>query len=281
MRSYRTLHDVANECRLKRTQHHGSFLLVEGPDDSRFYKRFIDNHVCHVVVASNKENVVGAISLLDDEGFTGAIGAIDSDFDALEGKLLPSTNLVRPSGHDLETMLVESPALEAVLHEYSSPEKLEEFEGRGSPVREWLVSTALWIGYLRWHSLQSGLNLSFDGLRHSRFLDGRTLELDPEALVTELKNRSQAPAIPADQLCEAGCPMGRAEDPWHVCCGHDMVELLTFALRRCIGSQLLALEDVGRSLRLAYGAADFARSTLRAAMSEWEDHSGFRVLARQ
>src|SRR6267154_312432 len=143
MRSVHNQHTLANEVRLKRTQFAGTFLLVEGPDDGRFYRRFTDPKHCHISIGFNKENVIRAIDVLDAAGAKGVLGVVDSDFDALDGKELPSANLVRGDCHDVETLLVRSPALETVLHEFASPEKLVRFEAKyKGPFRNWLVETA-------------------------------------------------------------------------------------------------------------------------------------------
>ena len=281
MKSFQTPHTVANEVRLKRSQHAGPFLLVEGSDDSRFYRRFIDTQSCQLIPAFNKENVIGAVTVLEDTNFSGVLGVVDSDFDVLMNRDLASANIVRgDDSHDLETMLLRSPALDAVLHEYASPEKLRMFEARNHiPFRRWLVQAGLCLGYLRWYSAKSGTNLCFDGLRFSRFIDMESLALDRSAMFAEIKNRSQNWTITDAELTEAGWPQNRNDDPWYVCCGHDLVDLLVIALRRAIGSrQQLSADDLSRSLRLAYGESDFGDSTPYLRIREWEILNGFRVL---
>jgi Protein of unknown function (DUF4435) len=281
MRSLSKPHSIANEVRLKRTQHAGSFLLVEGPDDSRFYRRFVAPRQCQLVVGFNKENVISAVRILEDSRVDGVLGVVDSDFDALDGTSLPSANLVSCGCHDLEAMLIRSPALDAVLHEHCSPEKLAHFVAEsGAPFREWLLGTALPIGYLRWNSLKAGLGLRFEGLNFSNFVDARTLAIERMALLKELRNRSQNWAIPNDQLIANGWPDRPDDDVWQVCCGHDMVELLTLALRRAVGSQKnLSTEQIARSLRLAYSRHEFNSSELHEAVACWEERSGFAVLS--
>ena len=275
-----TPHHIANEVRLKRTQHRGSFLLVEGSDDSRAYKRFFQPYECRVVLAFSKDNVISAIRLLDDEAFKGALGLVDSDFDKLDCTRLPSENLVRADCHDLEAMIIRSNALDIVLHEFASAEKLSRFQDRhGFSVREWLLETARPLGYLRWNSLRRGLNLWFRGLRFSNFVDPRTLKLHPAKLLTEVRNRSMNWAISDQELTQHGWPQNHNDDPWQLCCGHDMVDLLTLALKRAIGSeQNLATEQVASSLRLAFNHQDFAQTELRAAIQQWKTKTGFTVL---
>jgi hypothetical protein len=280
MRSSLKPHHIANEIHLKRTQHSGSFLVVEGSDDSRFLKRFVDPKQCQVVVAHGKDILIPAVRILESQKVHGVLGVTDADFDRLEGTAPSSTNIVSAECHDIEAMLIRSPALEAVLHEFASPDKLSRFENEiGADLRTRLIETASSLGYLRWHSIRNRLNLCFDGLRFSSFIDQQTLNSNPNALVDELRNKSQNWIIPPEQLLSAGWPTDRNHDIWQVCCGHDIVELLVLALRRAIGSQQnIKVEHVAASLRLAYSKQDFARSLLRASINQWEVSSGFRLL---
>jgi hypothetical protein len=272
---------LANEVRLKRSQFAGVFLLVEGAHDSRFYRRFIDPVSCRLVVCFSKANVLSAVSILDQESFPGVVGLVDHDFDWLDGKPPTSKNVVTCDCHDLESMLVRSPALEAVLHEHGSAEKIALFQEKsGTTVRQWLLSSARSLGYLRWNSIRMGLNLSFEGLHFSRFIDIKSLVVDETALRQEIRNNSQAWQISDQQLTDAGWPPKQNHDPWYLCCGHDLVELLAFALRRAIGScQSFNSPHVSSALRLAYSRTDFSNSALYRSIRQLENHGQFRVLS--
>jgi hypothetical protein len=267
---------------MKRTQHAGAFLIVEGHDDSRLYKRFVDPQQCHIVVALGKQTVVAGMDVLERDTFDGALGLVDCDFDFLDGRCPLSTNIIRGDSHDLETMLIRSGALEAVLHELGSPEKLERFEqASGASPRNWLIECARPLGYLRWNSLRMGWNLTFEGLQFSKFIDPRSLRLNHDALVSENRNHSHAWGISEEQLEAAAWPDMQDHDPWHVCCGHDMTELLRLALRRVWGSNdRLTTDLVERELRLAYGSEQFNRSFIFDVIREWEGRTGFHVLPR-
>jgi Protein of unknown function (DUF4435) len=279
MKSQRTPHQLANEIRLLRTQHSGSFLLVEGPDDGRLYRRFIDQQKCHLVVGFNKTNVVSAVGLLDTANCPGVLGLVDSDFDVLDGTTAPSPNIVSGDTHDLETTLIRSPALETVLEEFASPEKLRAFEGRyGGTLRDWLIASARPLGYLRWHSLKNGLGFRFEGLHFSRFVNIHNLNLNPSALCSQIKNQSQLHALSNEDLLAAGWPSERKDDPWQICCGHDLVELLALSLRRCVGSKTLTTDEVSRSLRLAFSAQHFALTALYTAIKQWQHNTTFAIL---
>src|SRR5438105_471262 len=101
-----------------RTQHSGAFLLVEGVDDARFFTTRTDSRRCRLVLAGGRENVLGAIAVLDRASFKGALGAVDADFDRIIGAgTAPAPNLAVTDTHDLEMMLIQSPALERLLAE--------------------------------------------------------------------------------------------------------------------------------------------------------------------
>ena len=168
-----TARELANEIRMTRSLFADSFLIVEGRDDKLFMDGYISPENCRIVVAIGKQNVCDAIGILDDDGFDGALGMVDADFDRVEGIPDRSRNLVMPECHDLVTMLVRSPALARVLREFGSQDKLDSF---GKSVLDALIEIALPIGYLRLHSLRDDLNLRFRGLDYARWIDARSFQ---------------------------------------------------------------------------------------------------------
>lgn len=100
-----------------------SFLVVEGSTDEKLYRSFIDEDKCQIIVADGKTPAIEVLSLLKKEHFVGVLALVDADFDILEGK--PAIeNVLLTDTHDLETMLMRSPALAKVLREFSSPNKV-------------------------------------------------------------------------------------------------------------------------------------------------------------
>ncbi len=142
---------------------------------------------CKIVVAQGKQNVCEVIRILDDDNFPGALGLIDADFDRIEGSQSTGPNILMPEYHDLETMLMCSPALDRVLVEFGSQDKLENF---GENVLETLIDRALPVGYLRLHSLRIGLDLTFHGLNYSAWIDRASFRGSTARLIDEVKDRS-------------------------------------------------------------------------------------------
>lgn len=262
---------------------HLSFLIVEGTTDEKAYENFIDTKKCRIVAAHSKDNAKDAIGILEAEQFVGMLAIVDADFDVLTGEIPASANILLTDTHDLETMLLQSPALEKVLTEFGSKEKIAR---QGKEVREVLLEAGAPIGYVRWISLQEGLNLTFEGLDFGKFIDieEHTLVIKVSALIVAIKNKSQKHAlVEQDILDRVATCQKNAHDPWHVCCGHDLIEILSLVLRKALGTndaKDVKPDIIARSLRLAYERAFFCETRLYASMQAWERaNQPFKVLA--
>ncbi len=270
---------IATTIRLKRSGHKGCFLVVEGRNDRLFFEQFTDRAACHIEVAEGKENVVEVIRILEDENFPGVVGVIDADFDRIEDYEWESRNLVLLETHDLEALLIRSPALDRVLIEFGSHEKIERF---GHDIHDTLIAAALPIGCLRLHSRRTGLDLRFQGLRYASRVDLDSLAIDRRSLVQEVKNRSQRPELSSDELERAIRDIEHSgQDPWQICSGDDLVSILSIGLRKALGTnsaEAVRNEVLCRSLRLGYEASHFANSQLIGELRSWtERNPGFRM----
>ena len=275
MRQFVTTHTVANEVRMMRTQHHGALLIVEGPTDKSAYRNLLDSEACRIVVAQGKGNALGALEILEGDKFDGVLAIVDRDFDSLEGTAPLSENAFVTDLHDLECMMVASPAFAKVLDEYATSSRVVKFEKQaGCDVASALVTNATTLGYLRWVSIRENHRLDFEGITFSKFLERETLQIETKKLITEVKNNSQKHALDDSQIeadMESLCDDNH--DPWHVSCGHDLLEILSFGLRRTIASrsgQEVNRTSLQRSLRLAYEAAFFEETALYKAVRYWE-----------
>jgi hypothetical protein len=279
-----TAHRVANDIRMIRSQYAGTFLLVEGVKDIRFYERFIDQERCRLIIAHNKENAVGTLSILDREKFSGVLAIVDADFWVLEGISGDSPNLFLTDSHDLETMILDSPALEKFLTEYGSKNKIKTFTNQyGKDVREILLEGGISIGYLRWLSLQDSLALKFEDLPFNKFVDDKTLTVNEVQLIRVVKNHSQKHQLNERHIQGRMARLRNdSHNPWHVCCGHDLICILSIGLRRAIGSYNageVEPEKIERALRLAYEQVYFLMTQLYKSIKAWEEvNNSFKVL---
>ncbi len=284
MRDLRTGDADANQIRMRRSTFTGVFLLVEGSSDKFFYECFVDKLICQISVISgkpsSKERVIAVLDILEKSNFLGVLGIVDADFDRLESLSYNSPNLLLTDTHDLETMLINSPALDKVLREFGSEDKINKF---GMKVRTALVEAGISIGYLRWISQRDQLNLTFNGIKYSKFINEQNLQIDEINLIKEVKNKSQALSLDNDTIQQqiAALKSGN-HDCWQVCCGHDLVEILSLGLRKAIGtmkSSDIEPDSLERSLRLAYETAYFRQTQLCSDIYKWESKNvPFQVL---
>ena len=280
MREYISSDFIANKIRMLRTQHSGSFLIAEGDTDARLWKNLVDSTKCRVENASGKDNAIAVLNILEKDNFAGVLAVVDADFDILEENLPLSPNLLLTDTHDLETMLLKSRALEKVVTEHGSAEKIESF---AQDIRETLLQSAKIIGYLRWASLKFNYCLKFEGLAFKQFVDDRTLILNESDLIQTVKNNSQKPGLDEQEIrTNMDSLKTDTQDMWHVCCGHDMIGILSIALCKELGScqaQKVEQNVLEQDLRLAYESSYFCKTQLYAAIQQWEkNNQPFQVL---
>ncbi|HEY9609943.1 DUF4435 domain-containing protein [Allocoleopsis sp.] len=284
MRDLLSVDRVANQIRLRRSTYSETFVLVEGGSDKTFYERFVDKLVCELVSVSGKPSsklrVIAVLEILEKSSFQGILAIVDADFERLETLLYSSPNLLRTDTHDLETMLIKSPALNKVVAELGSEEKIAQFN---RDVRLALLETGISVGYLLWISQCDGLNLTFEGITFSKFINEQTIQIDEIKLIRELKNKSQAFSLKDEDLQQRlMAEKSKSHDPWQVCCGHHLVEILSLSLRKAIGSNKAAdvePNSLERNLRLAYEEVFFRDTKLYLDIRIWESNNQpFKVL---
>ncbi len=272
----------ANEIRLKRQSHEGCFVVVEGRDDRLFFEQFVNYNDCRVTVANGKEHVIEVVSILETESFPGIIGVVDADLDHIEGNHSSNNNLIVLETVDLEALLIRSSALDRVLSEWGSVEKITTF---GKEIRETLVTSVVWIGCLRLYSYRNRLNLKLQGIRYKKFIGRELLEIDIDSFIQEVlnHNHSWCPELSRANIVKELESIRRSLDNnWLICYGKDMVEVLAFGLRGVIGTNRaidVSTEKIKSGLRLSFHRDDMKNSKLSRDLYDWEARNpNFRVL---
>ncbi|MBD2133971.1 hypothetical protein H6F47_16415 [Sphaerospermopsis sp. FACHB-1094] len=88
-------------------------------------------------------------------------------------------------------MLITSPALDKLMREFGSEEKINNFSKLDQPIIINLLENGKLIGYLRWVSLKFNLSLKFENLTYSKFLDQKTLKVDITKLIQVWEQNNQ------------------------------------------------------------------------------------------
>ncbi len=262
--------EVVSEVLMTRLAHRGSFLLLEGPDDSRFWEPRVLEQRCEIVIGGCKRSVVSAVQTLDSQAVPGIVGLVDDDCDRLRSVSPPSPNLVYTDARDMEGLLLRSAAFSNVMAEYGDRAKIAAFEARGTNVRQALLQLALPLGRLRWLAMVLGADCNFRRLRHLDFVDKLTWRLDEESLLREIAKQGKLPAQPQLQaeLARLTC-----DDPWQVCHGHDLVAILGIGLGHVLGHHDPGPAKIGAVLRAGMHPNELTTLPLYQDLRAWESRN--------
>lgn len=272
MRDAITPDRIANQIRMRRSAYTGTFIIVEGSTDVRVYERCVDSKKCEFSIAHNKDNAISALKILQNDNFAGVLAIIDADFSRLEKSLPPTPNLLLTDYHDLENMLIQSPALDKVMSEYGSAEKISKLR---QDIRLTLLEIGKKIGYLRLVSLKFNLALKFEDLDFKKFIDDKTLAINLLKMIGTVKNHSQKHALlETDIQNKLENLQDDSHDPYQVCCGHDLICILSIGLCKVWGTwnnNDVKADVIERSLRLAYEESYFRSTELYLSIQRWEN----------
>lgn len=264
---------VASKILMLRAAAKRTILIVEGKHDALVFQNFIDSTRCTTVIAWGKENALGALSLVRKKETEGILCVVDRDFDFVLAAQKTDRDVVYTDCHDLDLMIFKSKALDKVLAELASVEKLEQFRQKGGDIRDYLLSVAAPIGSLRLFSTRAGANLTFDGMSFA-FVDNTNLHFTLGELVREVLNRSKRPHSQTDMLVkEIEKVRAAAPDLWDLCVAEDVLQMLARALCKMIGSQKpskISWRELQTYLRLAYESDFFRLSSLCSNIKKWE-----------
>lgn len=277
MRGFLDAHSIANEIRLSRTlRKTASALLVEGAKDARVFRNLVDHAVCDVVQTEGKRNATGALNVLRRSNHRGVLVVVDSDFSRLDGQLILDPDVVWTEDHDIEAMLLKSPAPEKVMVEHDL--KPDAF---GKDLGASLAKGVLPLGYARLASIRNKLNLSFKDLDHSKFVMGPPATIDEDKLAHELLTKNPHCKYSAKDLVDMARKLSDSKhDCWQVSCGHDMTAALAVMLSKKAVHPVPAY-TVERQLRLSYHPSDFVGTPLYKEIKEWEEKNAAYSILRK
>lgn len=250
---------IVAEIRMMSASFKGIHFLVEGADDSKFWKPRVSANSVALVNCEGKPNLLGASDIVQRNAIASVIGVYDPDFDRLCG-ISHYPNMLTPTDHnDLELTLIASEALDMIIHEFGDPVQIADFEcSQGITVAQHLEKTSGQFGQLRYLNEILRHKVDFERLSPYRFVSLDSWMLDRPALISEYARL--AGLVPADieGLLESNSP--KVVNCWCLCQGHDTVKILAQGLRRRIGKKQISEQDVARVLRVAY-SLDFLKQT--------------------
>ncbi len=276
---YQTGDTVANTVLLGRDTYNGPVLLVEGANDVKFFRKFVEDSEMIIISAESKENVLDAVEKLESNGTVqGFLGIVDADFGHVDCSLPTSQNVLVTDDHDVEMMIIKTKAFDEVLRELGSKCKIRNFPDREQGIRDTLMQKAVVVGHLRHLSVTDDLHLRFEGLRFEGGFVDRKLNLDIDEMIRRVFELKRIPNIREEDIKNKLSEIIKYdnEDPYQICCGHDFIAIFRIALRNVIGSksgQTTNPEVLESILRLAYDSEDFQQTNLYSEAKRWSNRN--------
>ncbi|MEM7182582.1 MAG: DUF4435 domain-containing protein [Spirochaetota bacterium] len=266
-------------------------VVVESATDASLFRKFF-SHNTFLVPADGNENVKTVMSQISKENIEEVIGIIDADFQRIENQLddLPA-NTFLTDGHDLEMMMVVSPAWDNVVEVLVNPEKLTSFEKQTSDdIKSHLLKLASSIASVRLYNHRQDLGLIFKTfhkkngeykfIEYSKFITGNLLELNWDKMLQTIENKSNKPNFLTtnDDHKEEINKIAQENHDWlEFCNGHDFLNILAIALSKAIGNKKVSGKDLSESFIIAYRMDDFKQTQLYASLVIWNQSHKFTL----
>lgn len=283
----KTADEVANEAIMTRQVSWALIMLVEGLNDEKLFRKFLADPETEIICSWGKENVLGAVDILDDLEVIGFLAIVDADFWHVDDHPPHHENVLVTDEHDLEMMMIRSESFAHFIAEVGSSTKLRLFlDAHGATdIREVLLECALPLGCLRRHSHSLGIGLCFNGLKFSTFVARETLAIDLEKMIESVLSLTRDSSLDLTEEVRRirGLVANISADPYQLCCGHDLIAILSVGLRKCIGSkskEAATPEALESALRLSYDSECFRRTQLYQSAQQWSQRNApYRVFS--
>jgi hypothetical protein len=127
------------------------------------------------------------------------------------------------------------------------------------------------------------LSLKFKDLFFEKFIDKNTLDINIEKLIGEVKNNSFNVILDENLIKnEIMQLLSKPYDPWQICSGHDLVEILSICLRNEFGNKkakTVTIQVLDSVLRISYEYSYFRLTGLYSSLESWEKlNPPFKIL---
>ena len=235
-------------------------VLVEGPDDVKAYRKFLDQKMTELFFCNGKDNLQRFLLELLTETES-VIGIRDADFCNLENIKPENPHLFFTDSHDIEmTMLSFEEIRRTLFSEYGD-------WGNMDTVWKSIVKKASFVGYIRWFNEKNDCKIMFKGF----FNEYSSID-EEQLLLDELNDRSheKKEAITMEMV-DGFMARYNTNDIFNLCNGHDVSTLLATAFK--INTNFLS-----SALRLSFQWEQFRKTGLCQDILAWQDTHGKTIL---
>lgn len=261
MQQYLNNSDKKNEIRLllqHPTYKDKIILIVEGKTDIKLFRNLIKQKNIIIDSFSGKDSLVKLMQDLHVELPERIIAICDADHDHItnEASLRKRYSVYVTDYHDAEIMMLNSPAIESFIDEYSSHANLNKLR---TSLLQNVFNTAYEIGLLRLANYRHKLNLKFKNLDYSQFINinQSDIKIDIDKLINQILTRStnKKPKTNHELLIKLMEGYRKQSICIHqLCNGHDTTSIIAEVYRTVWASEHRNMDrqKVETALRVSY-----------------------------
>jgi len=245
------------------------YILVEGKDDCRIYRKLFDSKKASLEDVHGKGNVFAVLNELNNITRQ-TIGICDADFNHLQKTLSPIHNLFFTDFHDIEmTMLSFDEALNYALAEYDLQENTQA-------ILQKALKEAKVIGYIRWFNEIDKILLDFDGLRLGSFVVphdiNAQLNIDDFLIALNKRSKNKTKTLTSADITRFAQD-NYTDDMFNLCNGHDVTAMIALMI-----GKKTTHDHFCSILRASFNIQYFCKTMLYADILNWQTDYGFLVL---
>jgi hypothetical protein len=271
--------DITAQIRMERQRHKGAFLLFEGTNDIKRFKKFFDGAVCSFVNCLGKDNVLGAIEDEQNAGREDVLGFADADFDRALNVFVDNDDVIFSQCHDFDLDISASDAIHRYFDEVADGQKVDGCGGCLACVNQ-ILDAIKPLSAMRFANERHQLGYCLKDVRHDAFFDGHAV--DVAAMINSVsQGRFSSARHKAALLQHINRYHAAAFDLGQFTNGHDFFAALGIALRSRLGNRQVQQtwrSEVEKHLRLTFDVGDFQETGCLPKIKSWEARSGFQVL---
>ncbi|SEF24333.1 DUF4435 domain-containing protein [Variovorax sp. NFACC27] len=266
---------VVAEIEMLRAANKITGFIVEGHDDSRFWRARTAPKRVTIIDCEGKENLIEVARHASEAGKDYVVGIYDADFDNLSGIRHYADLLAITDENDLEITLLRSPCLNRLLDHLAEPEKVISFEQSiNATVADHIESIARKFGELRFINHRNRLGVNFEFLSPYRFVRAADWSLNLNELHEQFLQLSGLAKEDLDIHLAGLQRYGK----WILVQGHDCVKILTQGMKNVLAKRQSTEADITRMLALAFDDAQLAATRMYAELTQMERRLGIQLL---
>lgn len=262
--------DIVTEILMTRQTGASSIVLLEGPTDRKLWSAFVDATVCELIATGGKQTLLHALRRVAIQNIPGCTGIVDDDHDTLQSIVHAIVGLHTTDCCDIEMVLIKTPALDRVLHEFADPPKLQRFTSVStSSIRDALLQRASIFGALRLMARQEQWSVSLKNITPARFVSESTWTVDSHGI-----EQAILPLIPNYTLQTLRARIGVLQqlDLWKLCAGSDCLDILRIGLANTIGSnRSVGRDQLASMLRISVTRQDLKQTNVYQSIEAWSN----------